>query len=190
MNYDCYISIIKIIHLQYLARKMESIEALKTRRSIRKYQNRKIPEEIITEIINCSMYSPSAFDYQPWHYIVVDRQEIFDNILKVATHAEMIKEASHAVILCGDHKLEENTGLLIQDISAATENLLLAAHSLGLGAVWVGIYPFEEIMKGLTDLFKLPDNLIPVSMAVIGYPGETPLQPERYKKERIHINKW
>ena len=70
----------------------------------------------------------------------------------------MIKEASHAVILCGDHKLEENTGLLIQDISAATENLLLAAHSLGLGAVWVGIYPFEEIMKGLTDLFKLPDN--------------------------------
>ena len=120
----------------------------------------------------------------------MDRKEIFDNILKVATHAEMIKEASHAIILCGDRKLEENTGLLIQDVSAATENLLLAAHSYGLGAVWIGIYPFEEIVKGIRDLFKLPDNIIPVSMAVIGYPGETPVQPERYKKDRVHINKW
>lgn len=169
---------------------MESKEALKTRRSIRKYQNRKIPEEIIKELIECAMYSPSAFDYQPWHFIVADKKEIFEDILKAATHAEMINEASHAVIICGDTKLEENIGLLIQDISAATENLLLAAHASGLGAVWVGLYPFEEIIKGIQDLFKLPDKIIPVSMAVLGYPGETPVQPIRYKKERVHFNKW
>jgi nitroreductase len=169
---------------------MESLDALKTRRSIRKYRNEKIPQEIINEIINCAMYSPSAFDYQPWHFMVIDKKEIFDDILKAATHAEMIKEASHAVILCGDRKLEENIGLLIQDISAATQNLLLAAHTYGLGAVWVGLYPFEEIIKGMKDLFILPDNIVPVSMAVIGYPGETPQQPERFKKERVHINKW
>ncbi len=169
---------------------MESLEALKTRRSVRKYRNGKVPEEIIDEIINCAMYSPSAFDYQPWHFIVIDNRETFDNILKVATHAEMISGASHAVILCGDRKLEENTGLLIQDISAATQNLLLAAHTYGLGAVWVGIYPFEEIIEGLKRLFNLPDYIVPVSMAVIGYPGEKPQQPERYKKDRVHYNKW
>lgn len=169
---------------------MEALEALKTRRSIRKYKKEKISEEIIMELLNCAMYSPSAFDYQPWHFIVIDKKEIFDNILKAATHAEMIKDASHAIILCGDKKLEENTGLLIQDLSAATQNLLLAAHTYGLGAVWVGIYPFEEIVNGIKDLFSLPENIIPVSMAVIGYPGETPEQPERYKKERVHLNKW
>jgi nitroreductase len=79
---------------------------------------------------------------------------------------------------------------LIQDLSAATQNLLLAAHTYGLGAVWVGIYPFEEIVNGIKEVFNLPDNIIPVSMAVIGYPGETPEQPERYKKERVHLNKW
>jgi nitroreductase len=169
---------------------MDSLDALKTRRSIRKYKEEKISEEIIMELLNCAMYSPSAFDYQPWHFIVIDKKEIFDDILKAATHAEMIKEASHAIILCGDKKLEENTGLLIQDLSAATQNLLLAAHTYGLGAVWVGIYPFEEIVNGIKEVFNLPDNIIPVSMAVIGYPGETPEQPERYKKERVHLNKW
>ncbi len=169
---------------------MESLEAIKTRRSIRKYQDKKISGEMIKEIINCAMYSPSAFDYQPWHFIVADKKEIFEDILKAASHAEMIKEASHAVILCGDRELEENIGLLIQDISAATENLLLAAHSFGLGAVWVGIYPFEEIGAGIKELFKLPENIIPVSMAVIGYPAESHEQPVRYKAERVHFNRW
>ncbi|HKB86697.1 MAG TPA: nitroreductase family protein [Ignavibacteriaceae bacterium] len=169
---------------------MESLEALKTRRSIRKYQNKKISDELISEIIHCAMYSPSAFDYQPWHFVVADKKEIFEDILKAASHAEMIKQASHAIIICGDRNLEENIGLLIQDISAATENLLLAAHSCGLGAVWVGIYPFEEIVNGIKVLFKLPENIVPISMAVVGYPAESPAPPERYKKERVHFNKW
>lgn len=169
---------------------MESLEALKTRRSIRKFKEGKISEDIINELLNCAMFSPSAFDYQPWHFIVIDKKEIFDNILKAAAHAEMIKEASHAIILCGDKKLEENIGLLIQDLSAATQNLLLAAHTYGLGAVWIGIYPFEEIVNGIKDVFNLPENIIPVSMAVIGYPGEKPEQPERFKEDRIHLNEW
>jgi nitroreductase len=136
------------------------------------------------------MFAPSAFDKQPWQFIVINKQEIFQKILNVAPHAEMIKEASHAIIICGDKNLQENIGLLIQDISAATENLLLAAHSLGLGAVWVGIYPFDEIVKGIKKLFNLPGNVVPVSMAVIGYPAEKPEQPERFNQDRVHLNKW
>jgi nitroreductase len=169
---------------------MEALEALKTRRSIRKYENRSISDDRIKEILSCAMFAPSAFDYQPWHFLVINKKEIFNDILKVATHAEMIKEASHVIIICGDKKLEENDGLLIQDISAATENLLLAAHSIGLGSVWVGIYPFDEIVQGIKKLFNIPDNIIPVSMAVLGYANEKPEQPERYKQDRIHLNNW
>ncbi len=169
---------------------MEALVALKTRRSIRKYKNHNISDEEIKEIITCAMYAPSAFDYQPWHFMVINKKEIFNDIFKVVTHAEMIKEASHVIIVCGDKKLEENEGLLIQDISAATENLLLATHSLGLGAVWIGIYPFNEIIKGIKELFRFPDKIIPVSMVVIGYPAEKPEQPERYKQDKVHFNKW
>lgn len=169
---------------------MEVLEALKTRRSIRKYTEQKISEKDIIEILTCAMYSPSAFDKQPWHFVVIDKKKLFDDILKVATHAEMIREASHAIIICGDKNLEENDGLLIQDISAVTENVLLAAHSLGLGAVWVGIYPFNDIEKGMKKLFNIPEHIVPVSIVVIGYPAEKPEQPNRYKAERVHSNKW
>ena len=169
---------------------MEALVALKTRRSIRKYKNHNISDEEIKEIITCAMYAPSAFDYQPWHFMVINKKEIFNDIFKVVTHAEMIKEASHVIIVCGDKKLEENEGLLIQDISAATENLLLATHSLGLGAVWIGIYPFNEIIKGIKELFRFPDKIIPVSMVVIGYPAEKPEHPERYKRDKVHFNRW
>lgn len=169
---------------------MESLEAIKTRRSIRKYQNKKIPDNIIHEVINCSMYSPSAFNTQPWHFIVVNKKEMFPEILKIASHAEMITGASHAIIVCGDQKIQENSGLLIQDISAAIENLLLAAHSSGIGAVWTGIYPFDEIVKGIKEFFNLPENILPVAMVVLGYPAEEPEQPVRYKAESVHFNKW
>jgi len=173
-----------------LGRKMDTLEVIKTRRSIRKYQTGKVSEDLIKDLITCAMYAPSAFNNQPWQFLVLNKKEIFDDILKAAPHAEMIREASHAIVICGDKSLQENTGLLIQDISAATENLLLAAHSLGLGAVWVGIYPFDEITAGIKKLFNMPENIIPVSMAVIGYPAEKPEQPERYKQDRIHLNKW
>jgi nitroreductase len=169
---------------------MDSLEALKTRRSIRKYTNQKISDNDIKELLTCAMYSPSGLDRQPWHFIVIDKKELFIEIFLITSHADMIKEASHAIIICGDKKLEGNQGLLIEDISAATENLLIAAHSLGLGAVWIGIYPFDDIEKGVRKLLKIPDNVLPVSMAVIGYPAEIPEQPDRFKEDRIHFNKW
>lgn len=169
---------------------MEILEALKTRRSVRKYNSRKISDIDITELIKCAMYSPSALDRQPWHFVVINKEELFNEIFKVTSHADMIKEASHAIIICGDKTLEGNQGLLIEDISAATENLLIAAHSFGIGSVWVGIYPFEDIEKEIIKLFKIPESIIPVSLVVLGYPAENPAQPERYKEDRVHYNKW
>ncbi len=169
---------------------METFKAILTRRSIRKYTNKKISEEQINKILKAAMYAPSAFDNQPWQYIVIDKRELLDEILKAIPHAEMLKETTLAILVCGDKKLEENINLIALNCAAATQNALLAIHDLGLGAVWISAFPAEENMKGLTNLFKLPENIIPISLLSIGYPGEEVTTEERFKPERIHNNSW
>ncbi len=169
---------------------METFKAILTRRSIRKYTNKKIPEDQINKILKAAMYAPSAFNNQPWQYIVIDKRELLDEILKAIPHAEMLKETTLAIIICGDKTLEQNIELIALNCAAATQNALLAIHDFGLGAVWISAYPVEEYMKGLTNLFKLPENIVPISLLSIGYPGEEVTTEERFKPERIHNNSW
>jgi len=102
----------------------------------------------------------------------------------------MLSHASRAIIVCGDKYTEDAESFLIQDCSAATQNILLAAHELGLGAVWLGVHPREDRVKTISELFKLPPNIIPVSMISLGYPDEERQTEERYLSERIHFDKW
>jgi len=92
--------------------------------------------------------------------------------------------------VCGDSGIEKNTGYLALNCAAATENILLAAHSIGLGAVWLGVFPREERVSKLKDLLKLPDSIIPVSLVAIGYPAEEKSRPERFHPGKIHLNQW
>jgi nitroreductase len=169
---------------------MDAMQAILTRRSIRKYKDKKINKAYINEIIKAAMYAPSAFNNQPWHFIAIDKRNILDEIFKIIPHAEMLKEAAAAVIVCGDLNIEENINLIALDCSAATQNALLAVHNLGLGAVWVSAYPVEEVLNGLKNLFNYPENIVPVSIISIGYPDEEVSTEERFKPEKIHYNSW
>jgi len=169
---------------------METMKAILTRRSIRKYKASEITKEQINEIIKAAMYAPSAFNKQPWQFIALDKKEIIDKIFKIIPHAEMLQQAAAAVIVCGDKDLEEDINLIALNCSAATQNALLAVHDLGLGAVWVSAYPVEETITGLKNLFNLPENIVPVSILSIGYPDEEVAAEERYKPEKIHYNNW
>ena len=102
----------------------------------------------------------------------------------------MVVAAPLAILVCGNLKVETAPGYWVIDCSAAIQNLLLSAHSLGIGAVWTGVYPREERMKGLAEMFNLPEHVVPHSLIVLGYPAQQPEQPERFKQERIHKNKW
>jgi nitroreductase len=105
-------------------------------------------------------------------------------------YADMIYQASFAILVCGDLKLEKIVEYIVQDCSAATQNILLSAHALGLGAVWLGVYPREERTEGLKKLFYIPKHIIPVSLISCGYPAEK-IPPEiRYNQTRIHVNKF
>jgi len=169
---------------------MEIIEGIFTRRSIRKYKDKKIPVEQVNILIKAAMHAPSARNQQPWHFVVVTERGILNQITQVHPYAKMLVEAQLAILVCGDETLELSQGYWVVDCSAATENILLAAHGIGLGAVWLGLHPREERKQAIRDLFKLPENIQPLSLISIGYPDEVKETPERFKPERIHYNKW
>lgn len=169
---------------------METIEAILTRRSIRKFTNQVIDKETIELILKAAMYAPSARNTQSWQFIILTDRKILNAIPKIHPYASMMHEATLAILVCGDKTSEPSEGYINTNCSAATQNILLAAHALGIGSVWLGVYPREERMKGMTDLFGLPENIIPISLIALGCPNEKITQPERFKKERIHYEKW
>ena len=169
---------------------MELIDGLLTRRSIRKYNPGNVKNSDIERILEAAMHAPSAHNLQPWHFILLQEKSILLKIRDFHPHAAMLADAALAILVCGDKSIDNNTGYLIQDCAAATQNILLAAHGLHLGAVWIGIYPREERMKKISALTGLPEEILPVSVVSIGIPNEQKTAAGRFRKDRIHINRW
>ena len=168
---------------------MEAIEAIMSRRSIRKYKSKKIPEEIITTLLKAAMNAPSAHNKQPWHFIVIDDYETLMSVTEYHQYSKMLEHASHAIVVLGDNEIQ-TTDFWIHDCSAATENILIAATALGLGAVWLGVHPSEALMEGTKKLFNIPDHVTPLGIISLGYPDEVKPQRVNYNPERVHRNEW
>ncbi len=161
------------------------------RRSIRKYQNKKITKTDIEEILKAAMYAPSAGNEQPWEFIVIDDRAILDIIPTVHPYAQMLKEAPLAILVCFDLNKDHYYGYYLQqDCAAATQNLLLAATVKGIGSVWLGVYPDEKRVEDIRKLFNLPENIKPFSLISLGFPNETKTMPERFDINKIHYNNW
>jgi len=169
---------------------MDALEAILTRRSVRKYTEGEIDDTYIQQLIEAAVSAPSAGNQQPWHFIIIDNRKILDKIPEFHPHAKMLKEAQKAILVCGDINLEKYKGYWMLDCSAATQNILLAARVLGLGACWLGVYPREERIIKLRKLLEIPENVIPFSIISLGYPAEKQEKIRREYKSRIHYNKW
>ena len=151
---------------------MNAIEAIFSRRSIRKYTDQPVPEQFLETLLKAAMSAPSAGNEQPWQFVVIRERQTLDAIPDIHPHSAMLKEAPLAIVVCGDLKLEKHQGYWVQDCSAATENLLVAAQALGLGAVWLGVYPREDRVQGLKRLLQLPQLVIPLCIVSVGFPAE------------------
>lgn len=169
---------------------MEAIEAILTRRSVRTYADRPVPDHLVTEILRAAMAAPSARNEQPWEFVVVRERSALDQMAAVSPYAGMLRHVQVAIVVCGDLEREKSPGFWVQDCAAATENLLIAAHALGLGAVWLGIYPREERVTRLRRLAGLPEHVVPLAIISIGYPAERPEPVERFDASRIHLDHW
>lgn len=167
------------------------LDNIATRTSVRDYEARPVEKEKIEKMLRAAMAAPTAMNKQPWHFVVVDQRNVLDALAGANPYAKMLKKAPLAIVVCGNtDKMIEGGGrdFWIQDASAATENLLLAAHAMGLGAVWTGAYPSEERCISISKVLSLSDNLIPLNMIVVGYPAEQ-LQPkQKFKEENISYN--
>ncbi len=169
---------------------MDVKEAILTRRSIRRFTGEGVNEALLTEILRAAMAAPSSKNEQPWTFIVVDDRRLLEEIPRFHPYAEMLKSAPVAILVCADRRRFLSEEVWIQDCAAATENILLSAHGLGLGAVWLGIYPRVKRVKGMTKLLGLPEHIIPFSLVALGYPAERKPPADRYDPGRIHKNRW
>jgi len=169
---------------------MDTFQTIISRRSIRHFKPGKISETEIEKLLTAAMQAPSARNTQSWQFVVITDKAIMIKIPQFHPYAEMLHEASVAIAVCGDQSLEQNVGYIIQNCSAATQNILLTAHDLGLGAVWLGIYPREPRMAGMKDLLQLPEYIVPVSLVALGHPDEKLETVVRFMPDRVHYDKW
>jgi len=169
---------------------MEAIDAILGRRSIRKYKPDPIQEDTLQRLLRAAMAAPSAGNEQPWQFIVIRNREALDKIPSVHPHSQMVKQAPLTILVCGDLSQAAHGDMWVQDCSAATENLLIAIHAMGLGAVWLGVYPRKDRIRGLRKLFALPDTIMPFAVVPVGYPAETKPPSKRFKKSRVHFERW
>ena len=168
------------------------IENIMTRTSIRSFTDQPIAKDTLDLIVKAGMAAPSAVNAQPWAFIIITEKEILDSLNSIKPWFNL-KTATAAVVVCGDmNKAMEGTGreYWIQDCSAATENILLAAHAYGIGAVWCGVYPSPDIVEGVSKTLNLPENFIPLNVVTMGYPAENPEPKDKFKTENIYYQKW
>lgn len=169
---------------------MDTIEAILTRRSIRKYINKQVEKEKVNILLNAAMSAPSAGNKQPWNFIIIDERQLLNQIAIVHPHANMLKEAPLAILVCADMRLDYHPGYWIIDCSAAIQNILISARALDLGTVWLGVYPREDRVNAISNLFQLPENITPHSIVATGYTNEPFHKVDRFDTNKIHYNKW
>lgn len=169
------------------------MENILTRTSIRDYTDQPVEDEKIEQMLRAAMAAPTAGNKQPWRFIVIKDKNTLQSISENFKNIKMAAKAPLAIVVCGDLKATfpgEGVEYWVQDASAATENLLLAAHSLGLGAVWCGIYPIQDRVSLLKEMLDIPEDIMPLNVIPIGYPAEDPAPKDKWKPEEIHYESW
>jgi len=169
---------------------MDCLAAIKTRRSVRAFKPDPVDDAAVETILRCGMQAPSACNEQPWQFVVIRDKAVLEKIGGINPYAAYAKNAPVSILVAGDISLDKCGGYWVQDCSACAENMLLAAHALGLGAVWTGIYPLPERVEAFGKLLSLPDTVTAMSLLVIGHPAETPAPVDRYRADRVHRDKW
>ena len=169
---------------------MEVKEALLKRRSIRKFKDEPVSEEMIKELLHAAMSGPSACNKRPWEFYIVTNEDKLQELKSSSMFTKI--SAKLAIIVCGNLSNalpKQMAEYWIQDCSAATENILLRVTDLGLGAVWCGIYPQERAVEKVQKILDMPKTQIPLNIIFIGYPDECPDARDQYDEQRVHYIK-
>lgn len=164
-----------------------------SRTSIRQYTDQPVADELKEAILRAAMAAPSGVNRQPWEFILIDNPEILKALADSLPYAKMAAKAPMAIAVCGNSSrfLEDDDATLwVQDVSAASENILLAANALGLGAVWTCLYPHADRMEAASRILGIPESIVPFSLIPIGHPAKTHTPIDKWHPDRIHRNSY
>lgn len=169
----------------------EAIKNIMTRTSVRQFTDQAVSKTDIETLLRAGMAAPTAVNKQPWHFVAVTDKAKLKELS--GGRGRMLEQCALAIVVCGDMTKAlpgKGQAYWIQDCSAATENILLAAHALGLGAVWTGVYPMDERVAAVSAAVKLPETIVPLCVIVIGHPAEQPAPKDKWKPENVSYNEF
>lgn len=165
-----------------------------SRKSVRSFTDRSVSRQQLDTLVRAAMAAPTGRDMRPWKFIVIDDKNVLLRLNEQLPYAKMLSEAPAAIAVCGDLSVTDQEGNPSTnwpfDCSAATENLLLAAEAMGLGAVWTGVHPYEDRLKTVSKVLKLPKHIVPLNLIPIGYPKGKPQPKDKYNSKNVHYNQW
>ncbi len=163
------------------------VENIFQRKSVRTYKNIDVSRDTLDILVRAGMAAPTARNLQPWHFVVLTDKELKNRLASELPYAKMLSNAPAAIIVFGD---PEKSSLWMYDCSAATENILLAAESMGLGAVWTAAYPYEDRINAVMSVLSVPEQYLPLCVIPLGYPDRDNAPKDKWNPERVHYNGW
>ena len=169
---------------------MELFDAIARRRSIRRYKPDSVSDRLLHIMLRAGCAAPSAGNEQPWHFLVIRSRNTLVALSESHPYADMLREAPLAILLCADMDRVKHKDYWPQDCAAAAQNMLLAAHGVGLGSVWVGVYPREARVAEVRRVISLPDTIIPFALLPLGMPAEEKAPEDRFDLRRVHLEQW
>jgi len=169
---------------------MDTLETIHTRRSIRQYSDAPVSDLQVEAVLRAAMAAPSAGNQQPWRFVVVRDADTRARLAEATPYAAPVGRAPVGIVMLGDTRENKHPGYWIQDCSAAVENLLLAAHATGLGAVWIGVHPIAERERSVADIVGAPEGVVALCMIAVGVPEASGPIVDRYRSEFVHAESW
>ncbi len=170
----------------------DTINTLLHRRSVGEFNDNEVKKDMLNVILLAAMHAPSYENRQPWHFIVIT-DELILNFLRESLHENIKINSKAVIIVCADTKKDNQKGWWIQDCAAATQNILLAVHGLGLASTWYGLHPIKHLKELIKRNLNLPRHIQPFSLIAIGYPknkASNDMIPARFVQEKVHFNRW
>ena len=169
---------------------MDLLQAVHTRRSIRQFTDAPITDEQVETLLRAAMAAPSAGNQQSWRFVTARDAAMRARLAEATPYASPVGRAPLGIVVLGDTRDNKHPGYWVQDCSAAVENLLLAAHAIGLGAVWIGVHPVEERVRVVAEIVGAPEGVVPLCMIAVGVPSAAGPEVDRFKPEFVHTEGW
>lgn len=168
------------------------LDLIFSRRSVRAYREADVPDALIHDILEAAMAAPSAVARDPWHFVAVKDKAVLRQLTEGLPNGQMLADATVGIVVCGEQKAahDEKLSYLLQDCSAAVENILIAASALGLGACWLGVHPRDERVLHVQKVLEIPETVTPIAVVAIGWPRGKPKPRTRYDQSKVHYEQW